>query len=165
MLFWANTPRVVVIPSTCGYCLSAPSSKVKNPTDDGTDRSCRNVSTNSHYTLVLLGSLPSTTVLHTSSLFLAASEDFFPLYGVLQQFLYVCVCGGGGAIAPGVSRRQLTADPRVPFTRHTHTHIHKHTHACFHLRNTDHRHHFFGSRSMHRRACCHAFWLFCPVRC
>ena len=35
----------------------------------------------------------------------------------------------GGAVAPGVSLRSLTADPRVSFTRQTHTHTHTHTRA------------------------------------
>ena len=51
-------------------------------------------------------------------------------------FVCVCVrvCRGAGAVAPGVSRRPLTADPRVPFTRHTHTDAQARTHASIHTR-------------------------------
>jgi len=82
----------------------------------------------------------------------------------MVYFNNFCIRVGGFTVAPGVSRRPLSADPPVPLT---YTHAHTNTHACFHLRNTDHRLHFFESRSMHGRACSYTFWLFfylsCPV--
>jgi hypothetical protein len=64
-------------------------------------------------------------------------------------------CGGGGRCRNSGSKSPA-AHRGPPGSIHTHTH----THACFHLRNTDHRRHFFESRSMHGRACSYAVCFF-----